>query len=106
LEKLKVSSLLTLQESNALILGCKVIGLTGSDEKMEWLRKDLGFDLVLNYKKFTSIDEALKTHVPEGIDCYFDSVRFHCTCACDFDHYENALLDWGRIHYASDAVYE
>ena len=41
--------------------GCRVIGLAGSDEKCEWLTKDLGFDIAINYKT-ENLDEALKKH--------------------------------------------
>jgi len=55
-------------------VGCKVIGFAGSDEKVEWLQTELGFDLAFNYKG-ANLDQTLKEHVPEGVDCYFDSVR-------------------------------
>lgn len=35
----------------AKIKGCKVLGLTGSDEKCEFLVSSLGFDRAFNYKK-------------------------------------------------------
>ena len=31
-------------------MGCKVIGIAGSEKKVEYLKKDLGFDYGLNYK--------------------------------------------------------
>ena len=33
----------------AKIKGCRVIGITGSEEKAKWLTQDLGFDGVVNY---------------------------------------------------------
>lgn len=57
----------------AKIKGCKVIGIAGSDEKGKWLVEELGFDHFINYKT-ENVDEALKQHAPEGIDCYFDNV--------------------------------
>ena len=56
----------------AKILGCKVIGTTGHDSKVQWL-KDLGFDIVYNYKS-VDLNEALKNDVPEGIDVFYDNV--------------------------------
>ena len=50
-----------------------MIGCAGSDEKCRWLREDLGFDYVFNYKK-TDVDVALNEGAPKGIDCYFDNV--------------------------------
>ncbi|CAK1596408.1 unnamed protein product [Parnassius mnemosyne] len=57
----------------AKIKGCRVIGFAGSDDKVEWLEKELGFDKAINYKT-ADIDKALKEAAPKGIDCYFDNV--------------------------------
>ncbi|MBI5284888.1 MAG: NADP-dependent oxidoreductase [Chloroflexi bacterium] len=75
----------------AKILGCFVIGSTGSDEKCRWLRDDLGIDAAINYKK-EPIREALKERAANGIDVYFDNVGG--------DHLDAALLrmnELGRI---------
>jgi len=58
---------------NDFFSGCRVIGLTGSDEKVTWLVDVLKFDAAFNYKT-TDITQALKQAVPEGVDCYFDNV--------------------------------
>ncbi|XP_041978670.1 prostaglandin reductase 1-like [Aricia agestis] len=57
----------------AKVKGCKVIGFAGSDDKVEFLEKELGFDKAFNYKT-ANIGSALKSAAPEGIDCYFDNV--------------------------------
>ncbi|KPJ08829.1 Prostaglandin reductase 1 [Papilio machaon] len=57
----------------AKIKGCKVIGFAGSDDKVEWLEKELGFDKALNYKT-VDIAKALKEAAPNGVDCYYDNV--------------------------------
>ncbi|KOS16627.1 Zinc-type alcohol dehydrogenase-like protein [Escovopsis weberi] len=54
-------------------MGCTVIGSTGSDEKLEWLIKDLGFDAGFNYKNESPM-EALARLAPNGINIYFDHV--------------------------------
>ncbi len=54
------------------IKGCRVVGLTGSDEKCRWIR-ELGFDAAIHYKT-ENVPESLKRHCPEGIDVYFDNV--------------------------------
>ena len=56
----------------AKMKGCKVIGLTGSDEKCKWLREELCFDGAINYKTGDVLEE-LKSACPEGIDIYFDN---------------------------------
>lgn len=57
----------------AKIKGCRVIGFAGTDDKVEWLEKELGFDKAYNYKT-TDILEAIKESAPDGVDCYFDNV--------------------------------
>ncbi|XP_049941132.1 prostaglandin reductase 1-like [Schistocerca serialis cubense] len=57
----------------ARIKGCKVIGITGSDVKVKWLKEELGFDHAINYKT-VNVEKALKEAVPDGADVYFDNV--------------------------------
>jgi len=57
----------------AKIKGCHVVGLTGSDEKCQWIKDDLGFDEAINYKT-ENVAEALAKACPNGIDVYFDNV--------------------------------
>jgi len=57
----------------AKVIGCKVIGFAGSDDKVKWLTDDLKFDAAFNYKT-TDITTALNEAAPEGVDCYFDNV--------------------------------
>lgn len=57
----------------AKINGQKVIGITSTDEKCEWI-KSLGFDHAINYKK-GDLEKALSEAAPNGIDCFFDNVR-------------------------------
>ncbi|HUT94953.1 MAG TPA: NADP-dependent oxidoreductase [Thermoguttaceae bacterium] len=58
----------------AKIQGCRVVGSAGSDEKVNWLVKDLGFDAAFNYKETNDYDAKLREVCPEGIDVYFDNV--------------------------------
>lgn len=51
-----------------------VIGFTGSDKKVKWLKEELKISHVFNYKT-TDIEEALKIAAPNGVDCYFDNVN-------------------------------
>ncbi len=53
--------------------GLKVIGSVGSDEKLEYIKKDLNFDEGFNYKK-ESPEESLKRLAPNGIDIYYENV--------------------------------
>ncbi len=58
----------------AKIKGCRVIGVAGADDKVQWLVHDLGFDAAFNYKTNSDYMAKLKEICPAGIDCYFDNV--------------------------------
>ncbi|KYC37329.1 NADP-dependent oxidoreductase [Scytonema hofmannii PCC 7110] len=57
----------------AKIKGCRVVGITGSDEKCQCLTQELGFDEAINYKT-EDLETALARSCPNGIDVYFDNV--------------------------------
>ncbi len=52
---------------------CRVIGSAGSNEKVDSLLKECGFDVAFNYKSGPLL-EQLKRAAPDGIDVYFDNV--------------------------------
>jgi NADPH-dependent curcumin reductase CurA len=56
----------------AKLRGCHVIGITGSDDKVELLRK-LGVDRPINYRR-ENVREVLEKEYPKGIDVAYDSV--------------------------------
>jgi NADPH-dependent curcumin reductase CurA len=58
----------------AKIVGCRAVGIAGTDEKVAWIVKELGFDAAFNYKTTENYVTALKEACPQGIDCYFDNV--------------------------------
>ncbi len=55
------------------LLGCRVVGITGTQEKCRWLTDELGFDAAIDYKR-EAVFKRLRQHCPGGIDIYFDSV--------------------------------
>ncbi len=57
----------------AKLRGHRVIGSAGSDEKVAYLRDELGLDATFNYKA-GPVAELLADAAPDGIDVYFDSV--------------------------------
>jgi NADPH-dependent curcumin reductase CurA len=71
--------------------GLKVIGSVGSDEKLEFILKELGFDGGFNYKKEKPAD-ALKRLAPEGIDIYYENVGGE-----QLEAALDAMNNWGRI---------
>lgn len=55
------------------LLGCRVVGIAGGDEKCTYAVEELGFDACLNHK-VDDFQEQLANACPEGIDVYFESV--------------------------------
>lgn len=58
----------------AKILGCRVVGLAGSDDKCRWITEELGFDAAINYRTCGPLTEAIAKACPEGVDIFFDNV--------------------------------
>jgi NADPH-dependent curcumin reductase CurA len=58
----------------AKIMGCRVVGVAGSNEKVALLVNDLGFDAAFNYKTVPDYHGKLRELCPAGIDIYFDNV--------------------------------
>ncbi|MFC7198713.1 NADP-dependent oxidoreductase [Halospeciosus flavus] len=58
----------------AKLAGARVVGFAGSDEKVEFLEDDLGFDAGINYKTTDDYRAALDDAAPDGVDAYFDNV--------------------------------
>ena len=56
------------------ILGCKVVGIVGSDQKVTLLEENFGFDAAINYKNEQDLSSAIASHCPNGVDIYFDNV--------------------------------
>ena len=52
--------------------GLNVIGVVGSDEKVDWIVNELGFDGGVNYKS-NNLADALTKLTPNGVDIYFEN---------------------------------
>jgi NADPH-dependent curcumin reductase CurA len=70
------------------ILGCRVVGIAGTDEKCNWITKELGFDAAINYKH-PDWKAQLAAAVPSGIDIDFENVGGEIM---------NAVLDLMNLH--------
>ncbi|MBV1931307.1 MAG: NADP-dependent oxidoreductase [Porticoccaceae bacterium] len=57
----------------AKLKGCRVIGITGSEEKCKFVTETLGFDAAVNHKD-EDLAEQLAAACPDGIDIYFENV--------------------------------
>jgi NADPH-dependent curcumin reductase CurA len=71
--------------------GLKVIGSVGSDDKVDFITKELSFDGAFNYKKENPAD-ALKRLAPNGIDIYYENVG-----GVQLEAALDAMNDFGRI---------
>lgn len=75
----------------AKLEGLRVIGSVGSDQKLDFVVEELGFDAAFNYKK-ESVGEALTRLAPDGLDIYYDNVGGE-TLDTALEH----MKDFGRI---------
>ncbi len=57
----------------ARLHGCRVVGIAGGPEKCRYVKEELGFDAVIDYKG-EDVGAGLSRHCPKGIDAYFDNV--------------------------------
>ncbi len=74
------------------IMGCKVIGIAGSDEKTMALKSKFGFDEAINYKSTDNMQEAIAAAAGDGVDIYFDNVGGDISDAVIFN-----MNKYGRI---------
>ena len=56
------------------IMGLRVVGIAGTDEKVEMLKNEFGFDEGINYNTTENMNKAIKQACPDGVDVYFDNV--------------------------------
>lgn len=65
----------------AKLQSCRVVGTAGTPEKVSYLRDELGFDAVINYKTTKDLAKELSDACPNGVDVYFDNVGGEITQA-------------------------
>lgn len=56
------------------IKGCTVVGIAGSDEKIDRIKNTFNFDAGINYQTSENIRKEIKEKCPQGVDVYFDNV--------------------------------
>jgi NADPH-dependent curcumin reductase CurA len=56
------------------LLGCRVAGIVGTDEKAALITGKFGFDAAINYRTTADMPAALAAACPSGVDIYFDNV--------------------------------
>ncbi len=57
----------------AKIAGARVIGIAGGADKCAWLKHEIGFDGVIDYKS-ENVRAQLKALCPSGVNVFFDNV--------------------------------
>ena len=57
----------------ASIAGARVVGIAGSDRKVEWVTDELGFDAGVNYNT-DDLSAQVAEACPRGVDLYFENV--------------------------------
>lgn len=63
----------------AKIKRCRAIGIVGSNDRVRFLTRDLGFDGAFNARETGDFAARLKEICPNGVDVYFDNVGGHVT---------------------------
>jgi NADPH-dependent curcumin reductase CurA len=53
---------------------CRVVGVAGSDDKCEYITRELGANAAVNYKAAGDLNRAMRHACPAGVDVYFDNV--------------------------------
>ena len=74
----------------ARLKGCRVVGVAGAEDKIAWVRDELGFDAAVNYKA-ADFPERLAAACPDGVDVYFENVG-----GAVFDAVLPLMNDFGR----------
>ena len=75
----------------AKIAGCRVVGIAGTQQKIDYIVDELGFDSGVSYKG-PGFRGDLATACPEGVDVYFDNVGGDVT-----DAVIDLMADRGRV---------
>ncbi|KJZ75861.1 hypothetical protein HIM_04685 [Hirsutella minnesotensis 3608] len=77
--------------------GLTVLGSVGSDDKLDFITNELGFDGGFNYKKEKPLD-ALRRLAPQGIDIYFENVGGeHLEAVLDVMNTDGRIVACGMI---------
>jgi NADPH-dependent curcumin reductase CurA len=58
----------------ARIKGCRVVGISGSDDKNAYLKDVLKVDELINYHTEKDMKAAIARTCPDGVDVYYDNV--------------------------------
>ena len=74
------------------ILGMRVVGIAGTEDKCRWVVDELGFDDCINYRTAGNMEDAIRAACPEGVDFYFDNVGGEILDAALMNMNKDAML--------------
>ena len=57
----------------AQIYGCRVVGIAGTDAKIDYVTRELGFAGGIIYATASDLEAAVRALCPNGVDIYFDN---------------------------------
>ncbi|HKK42672.1 MAG TPA: NADP-dependent oxidoreductase [Bacteroidales bacterium] len=82
------------------ILGARVVGIAGSDEKCALLKNEFGFDEAINYKTAKIMKKSVAAACPDGVDVYYDNVGGEITDAVILNlNFHSRIALCGQIAY-------
>ena len=58
----------------ARMMGARTVGIVGSAEKAEWLKREIGYDAAVIRGGNSPLTEAIAEKCPDGVDLFFDNV--------------------------------
>ncbi len=86
------------------ILGLTVIGIAGTNEKIDMLKSKFGFDEGINYNTISDMRKAITEATPNGVDIYFDNVGGSISDAVLFSINKFArIINCGAISVYNDS---
>lgn len=56
------------------LMGCRVVGIVGTDQKAALIKDTFGFNEAINYRTTADMPAAIAAACPKGVDIYFDNV--------------------------------
>ncbi len=82
------------------IMGARVVGIAGSDEKCALLKNEFGFDEAINYKTAKIMKKSVAAACPDGVDVYYDNVGGEITDAVILNlNFHSRIALCGQIAY-------
>ncbi len=87
----------------AKIMGARVVGITGTDEKCKLLKEQFLFDDAINYKTSKILKKSIFASCQNGVDVYFDNVGGEITDAAILNlNFHSRVVLCGQISHYND----